>query len=398
MIPTSTLSTLVLYFQRDSSITMDMLTEYLTCIPVLKHLEIKAHSKLLDANAWKMLLETSLPLLTHFTLQTTTFRIEEVDLQDVLISFQSSYWISKKNFNIIVTKHEYSDFDGFGIDKMKHIVRCEFDWPVIQCWIAPKRTGNNNNLMIVNKEINLRIDDMNSFVSCHYYFDNVKCLIVDNMDSSLLKWVKTHVNCSRIRQLAIIRSQENTDALAALLASLTNMSLLYITFDVLFENMYAFMRKSNYVKHLDISLSEHLFNGEDIIIIGKCFPSIEHLKINTSNLHNVSLLKKYLIHLRSLSVVISINRRGFFENYDRKKWKYDQRRQIKFLFQVTDDTMTVWLDQAAFEEPFWETFVVKPSESTAWSVLTLTSNSSPIDDTSDNQKKKSKFSFLNLFK
>ncbi|CAF4351395.1 unnamed protein product, partial [Rotaria sordida] len=109
-------------------------------MPVLNRLEIKAHTELLDANAWKMLLETSLPLLTHFTLRTTTFRLEEVDLQNVLASFQSSYWISKKNFNIILTKHEYSDFNGFGIDKMKYNVRYEFDWPVIQCWIAPDRT------------------------------------------------------------------------------------------------------------------------------------------------------------------------------------------------------------------------------------------------------------------
>ncbi|CAF5045032.1 unnamed protein product, partial [Rotaria sp. Silwood1] len=133
IIPTSTLRTLTSYFQRDSSITMDMLTEYFNCMPYLKHLEIKAHNKLLDGNAWKILLETYLPLLTHFTLRMTTFRIEEVDLHNGLTSFQSSYWLSKKNFNIIITKHEYLDIDGFSIDKMKHNIQYEFDWPAIQC-------------------------------------------------------------------------------------------------------------------------------------------------------------------------------------------------------------------------------------------------------------------------
>ncbi|CAF4899082.1 unnamed protein product [Rotaria sp. Silwood1] len=51
----------VLCFAGNSLVTMDMLTEYLNSMPVLTYLEIKAHSELLDVNAWKMLLETSLP-------------------------------------------------------------------------------------------------------------------------------------------------------------------------------------------------------------------------------------------------------------------------------------------------------------------------------------------------
>ncbi|CAF3694868.1 unnamed protein product [Rotaria sp. Silwood1] len=87
----SVLRTLLLSFERDSSITIDMLRQYFNSIPVLNRLEIEAHNKRLDGNAWKILLETSLPLLTHFTLRTTIFRVEEVDLHNVLASFQSSY-------------------------------------------------------------------------------------------------------------------------------------------------------------------------------------------------------------------------------------------------------------------------------------------------------------------
>ncbi|CAF3767978.1 unnamed protein product [Rotaria sp. Silwood1] len=152
IIPMSTLRTLVLYFEQNSPITMDMLRKYFNCMPVLKRLEIKAYSEILDANAWQTLLETSLPLLTHFTLRTTTFRVEEDELQNVLAAFQNSYWLAKKNFNILITKHEHSDFNGFGIDKMKHNARYEFDWPVVQCWIAPNRTSNNE-LMIINENI-----------------------------------------------------------------------------------------------------------------------------------------------------------------------------------------------------------------------------------------------------
>ncbi|CAF4681163.1 unnamed protein product [Rotaria sp. Silwood1] len=87
----SVLRTLLLSFERDSSITIDILRQYFNSIPVLNRLEIEAHNKRLDGNAWKILLETSLPLLTHFTLRTTIFRVEEVDLHNVLASFQSSY-------------------------------------------------------------------------------------------------------------------------------------------------------------------------------------------------------------------------------------------------------------------------------------------------------------------
>ncbi|CAF1377409.1 unnamed protein product [Rotaria sordida] len=66
----SKLRKLVLNFAENSLVTIDMLTEYLNLMPALKYLEIKAHRKLLDANRWMLMLETSLPLLNHFILRT----------------------------------------------------------------------------------------------------------------------------------------------------------------------------------------------------------------------------------------------------------------------------------------------------------------------------------------
>ncbi|CAF2900183.1 unnamed protein product, partial [Rotaria sp. Silwood2] len=74
IIPMSKLRTLILYFQETASITTDTLKQYFNFMPALNHLEIKAHSGIFDANAWQILLETSLPSLTHFSLRTTTFR------------------------------------------------------------------------------------------------------------------------------------------------------------------------------------------------------------------------------------------------------------------------------------------------------------------------------------
>ncbi|CAF3703595.1 unnamed protein product [Rotaria sp. Silwood1] len=80
----STLHTFVLYFTENSLVTMDMLTEYLNFMPALKYFEIKARNELLDANGWKLLLETSLPSLTHFILRTTSSRVKEIGLDNVL--------------------------------------------------------------------------------------------------------------------------------------------------------------------------------------------------------------------------------------------------------------------------------------------------------------------------
>ncbi|CAF1384610.1 unnamed protein product [Rotaria sordida] len=143
----STLRTLILYFAESSLVTMDTLTEYLNSMPVLKYLEIKAHNELLDENGWKLMLETSLPLLTHFVLRTTSSRVEKIGIDSVLSSFQNSYWISKQNFYLMITEHVHPNSVDFGIGETKSHIQQEFHWPVIRCWIAPNRTIHND-LMI----------------------------------------------------------------------------------------------------------------------------------------------------------------------------------------------------------------------------------------------------------
>ncbi|CAF3924674.1 unnamed protein product, partial [Rotaria sp. Silwood1] len=91
----------------------------------------------------------------------------------------------------MVTKHEHPNSVGFGIDDTKFHVWDEFDWPMIQCWIAPNRNIHNN-LMIINKSITLSLHNNNNLTSCAYYFDNVKCLIVNNMNNDLLTWLCSH--------------------------------------------------------------------------------------------------------------------------------------------------------------------------------------------------------------
>lgn len=392
MIPMSALRFLVLSFEDVDSTTLDTLAPYLKAMPLLNRLEIKASSKLVDADAWEMLLKTSLPLLTHFTLRTTTFRLRYVDIYNVRASFQSSFWLSKENFNIIITDHKDLDFNTFDRFFTRNLDQYDFNLPVIQCSIAPDRPVNDS-FNTVNKITSLRLSVTSNIVLCHYYFDNVKCLIVDNMNRSLFKWMTTNVNCSRITEVTITLSYKEIDELASLLACVPNMSSLHISFDLLIDNKDAFVGKIHCLKRLDIFISKHVFNEEDIIVIAKLFPYLEHIKINTLYLYNVPLLKTYLPHLRSLTYGISIN------YLISDKWAHELREKTKFLFQFNRDSISVWIDQAVYEEPYWQTFAVEASQSIARSITTQASSSSATTAKPGiTKKKKHRFSFLKFFK
>jgi len=386
IIPMSTLRTLVLSVEDRHPATVDMLAPYLNAMPVLNHLEIKAKGELVDAAAWKKLLETSLPLLTHFTLRTTAYHLQNVNIYNVLKSFRSSFWLSKKNFNIIITDHKGLKLNRFVTSVIQSLDA--FNLPVFQCWVEPDHTVNDG-FITVNKITSLRLSVRENIVLCHYYFGNVTCLTVDNMDRSLFKWMTTYVNCSQIKELIITLSYKETDELTSLLACVPNMSSLHISFDLLITNKDAFVGKNNSLKRLDISIPEHMFKEEDIIVIAKLFPYVEHIQINTSNLYNVPLLKTYLPHLRSLTFDTSNNRPSYFDD---DVYTEILRQETKFFFQNQGPMITVWIDQAVYEEPYWQRFAVKSSQSIATSITTNASN---------NEKKKKKkgiFSFLKFFK
>ena len=373
------LHTLLLSFQRNNRTTLYTLAAYLMFTPVLKRLEIKAYNKFIDANEWESMLKSSLPLLNHFSLQIAAFDSQSFDLDNVLASFQTPFWIAKKNFNIMLTEYQQLSFDLMQLKSMSRYEQSKFDLQVFKCRIAPDRT--------VNKLPSLKLSDMYSTVSSHYYFDNVKCLDVDNINRTLLEWVTTYVNCSRITELTITGSSNNMPTLTSLIACIPNINSLHIRFDQLTGNKDAFLGKHNTLKRLDISPSMHTFSEQDIIFIGKFFPHLEHLQVNTSDLYSVPVLGAYLPHLRSLTFKVSEYIISLLTDYTRTTWVYDLRRKTKFLFEHKDDSITVWIDQDAFEDCYWQTFPVQSSKSSATTTA------------SDNSKKKKRiFSFFKFFK
>jgi hypothetical protein len=161
-------------------------------------------------------------------------------------------------------------------------------------------------------------------------------------------------------------------------------------------NKGAFTEKNRCLKRLDISVSEHVFDPKSISIIAKLFPYLEHIQINTKDLCIIPILKVYLPHLRSLSFYMAIQSFNFHFNFyfdddndddndDENRFAYDLQQKTKFLFQIEENFINIWIDQAVYEESYWQTFIVKSPQSS-------------IISSDDNKKKKPKFSLFKFFK
>jgi hypothetical protein len=79
-----------------------LLAECLCQMPNLRYLEISnVDNSFLDGNIWKMFFQTSLPLVTDFRLKIDEcFSRNEPANNKMMKSFQTPFWITKKNFNI----------------------------------------------------------------------------------------------------------------------------------------------------------------------------------------------------------------------------------------------------------------------------------------------------------
>ncbi|CAF1343089.1 unnamed protein product [Rotaria sordida] len=347
----SNLHTLILSFQSNDPTTFDMLAQYLKAMPVLHRLEIKAHNALLEASAWESLLQVSLPLLTNFSLKTTTFCLNEADIEKILATFDTPFWRAKKNFYMMITKHEHSNSNRFDIG---NIQQDEYNQPVIQFWIVPKRARIDD--ILTNEIMNFGISNVTSSLSNYYHFKNLKHLVIYNLDKDLLQWFVTYVNYSQIQYLDISLQDNESNTITLLLSYIINIISLRIPYKLLLNHQKVYLGKTNYLKYLDISVDEHYFDEKDIITISQLFPYIEHLTINTIKLSNIPLIKTYLLHLRCLTFKCINFSFSSYDNYERKLWDDQLRRKVQFLFERKADSITIWTDQDTFEESYWGKF------------------------------------------
>lgn len=351
----SQLRTLVLYFDGNNQTTVKMLADYFPCMPVLKRLEVKAPKELVDADAWQLALQNSLPELRHFLIRTNTYRIRNQDIKRVLDSFQTSYWLERKNFNVIITHHQDDDIDPVGFEDLNNFNQDEFKQPVKRYWIAPNCNIPNDSIH-VGKVISLDQTGIDNGLTYENHLENVECLDIHLVNSLVVKWMTTYIDCSKIKKLVTITLEDESTPLFSVLEKFTNISTLHINLDYIRANKDFFMRKPNRIQNLGLSFNTHRFDEDNIIMIGQCFPKLEHLAINTRDFHNVPILKTHAPYLRTITFKFQ---RHFLrssrsnDDYDLKVWAYKLQQNPAFSLRIFGDYITVWIDETILNYSEW---------------------------------------------
>ena len=167
------LCTLILQFVQHDRITCDMLARYFKAMPNLYRLEMKANSTIFDGNAWEILLQTSLPSLVYFDLSVSTHGIRNTDIFNVLASFQSQFWIERKNCNIIVATYRLLNCNRCVMNRTERFEQFLFNLPVAQWWIAPLH-GIDDNFCALNNITSLDLSAASKPLPRYYRFGNIK--------------------------------------------------------------------------------------------------------------------------------------------------------------------------------------------------------------------------------
>lgn len=356
ILPLLELRTLILTFQSISETAFETLADCIRLMPALQRLEVRTHNDLIHAMRWQTLIETSLPLLTHLTLWTMGLPGIGAEVTNTLESFQSSFWIAKKDFNLIVTEHQLPDAedhsDQDSDDGMVSRDPNYFLQPVTQVWMAPKRDLKND-FSVIGKISKLKVSTRSKLEHYPRYYPCVNSLDLLYLDKPLLIYLKRYFSCSQIKELTLLPSVGDSGNLSILLAHFNHVRSLSIRFNLLASaGKNAFTKQTATMKTLDISYDKHPFDTHTMRLIAQLFPYLEHLKINTRSINKVPQLKKFFPHLFSLTFKVLTNA-PWFDNYNGTMSDYNLRRNAQFLFERQNDFLVIWIDQAAVEDPFW---------------------------------------------
>ncbi|CAF3322907.1 unnamed protein product [Rotaria sp. Silwood2] len=342
-------------------------------MPNLYHLEVlNSHNRFFNASDWQILLETSLPQLTYFTLKISAARLSQHSLDNIhrsLTSFQTPFWIENKNFNIFIMMYKcFGDiiFNYQPIDPRRHQFDIDFNSQInsgtVQFWTVPERSIIDNRFLM-DSITSLRLSAEDPLPPSQYYFENVKCLKVDCLNSSLLEWITTHIRLSKITELKIPGPKMEFHVVTSLIALIENILSLQIEFNRLILQQIGLIRTNKNIKRLDISFSllynQQAFQKEDICIIADLFPLIEHLKIDTIDFDSVPFLYTCFPHLHSLTFKIIDLTLPMFDSFKEQQWDNRLRIKMKLTFKRAGEWLTIWIDEVTLQESNWQSFPLK---------------------------------------
>jgi hypothetical protein len=179
----------------------------------------------------------------------------------------------------------------------------------------------------------------------------VKSLLVSEFNDNLLELLITHVDCSEIKHLDISLLKGEGDKISSLLSYMENINSIRINLNLLIHLKEQWPK----IRFIDLSYDGHRYDKKSFSTIGSLFPNVEHMTTSTRNLKNIPLLQNYVPHLRSLTIAdFQSSNRNMFDDYEQKMADEQLRRSCQFLFQRRSNSITIWIDQAALNDPFWQ--------------------------------------------
>jgi hypothetical protein len=124
----------------------------------LSRLEVSSDNKYMMADVWEQVVTSCLPLLTDFLLLISRLDLKEDQISDIFTSFQTPFWIAKRNFNVIITtaitEYQFRRLFDKSVDKQRDPLDIENSWVVdqsiVQLGSAPRRSPTDNVFNITN--------------------------------------------------------------------------------------------------------------------------------------------------------------------------------------------------------------------------------------------------------
>ena len=351
--PMPMLHTLILNLVDNDQTMFSQLDMYFQRMPSLYRLEIRTQNGIWSIGTWETLIQSSIPSLTSFMLEDTTTRLTDKDVSSVLESTKASFWTSKPNFHVIIKELPSSNHNLFSSEISD---RYRTNETITRWFIGPQRMLDKYS-SVLNGLSKLRLSAQAHSLSQNHYLNNVIHLIVADLTDDLLQLLPTCINCSRIQYLDVssITTNNNNNIISSLLSLIPNLRSLRIHFERLYENIVRDGKSYDHLRTLDISAGEHELHKRDIQTIRQFSPHLEHLSIYTRFLENVPLLQTYFPHLRTLTFrIIELTNTYFYNEHEQKLIDSILHDQVQFHFQREESRVTVWIDQEAFQDPYWQ--------------------------------------------
>ena len=349
----SVLHTATFHVQGHNATKLKMLEMCFTCMPSLQCLKLKVEDQIRDLTAYENLIQTTLPSLTSFTLESTTYGLTEKEISSALASTETPFWTTKPQFNLIMKNQIELNNYKLSRDFSNHPHQDRWNGLIDRWNVGP--ICQSKNISLLNGISKLYLSASNHSFLQNYYLNNVTHLVVTELDSHLIELLISHVNCSAIKHLWIVAMDEDNPLIPSFLSLVTNIQSLRIQCKQLFSKQLDHSREYPSVQLLDISVEQHNFSEKVISMMSKMFPHLEHLIINTEDLQNVPMLQTYLPRLHSLTYSDARLAHSYRSDYDTGMFEYNARMSTNLFFERKESWFTIWLDEAAFQESYWHT-------------------------------------------